>query len=129
MKRLTALTVIFGCTSCSWQFSVPGFGERDITADGPNISQTLKKLPAVPLLESSAEGQGASFLQEPDPAEVLALYQSVLDRIADAEANYHVARRVAELQLQQAEDAAIRGEAEPYREAVAALERLLADEN
>ena len=68
-------------------------------------------------------------LQEPDPEEVLALYRSVLDQLRSKKQNHFVARRIAELEMEQAELALIERVVEaPYKTAIQSLERLLLEE-
>ncbi len=118
---VTAIT--FSVSSCTFHLPLPGivFGERNIELPGPTVGETLKTLQGVP--------ETSQLQQKPNPEEVLALYRSVLDQLHNKQQNYFVARRIAELEMEQAELALIDGlNKAPYRQAIQSLERLLLEE-
>ena len=129
MPRLATLTpfpmtaLVLALSGCALHLPLPDFvfGERNIDRPGPTVGKTLKKLQGVP--------ESDETLQEPDPEEVLALYRSVLDQLRSKKQNHFVARRIAELEMEQAELALIEGVVEaPYKTAIQSLERLLLEE-
>lgn len=115
--------IVLAVSSCTFQLPRPGFvfGNSNIDPPGPTVGETLKNIQGVPQFNEQ--------LHKPDPEEVLAMYRSVLDRVRGREQNYFVARRIAELEMEQAELALIEGTLDaPYGKAIQSLERLLQEE-
>lgn len=108
------LVAVMALTGCS-------FGGNPARDSGPLVGDILKQRDSLPVLNEPV------VAQVPDPAEVMARYTEVVARVADRQQQFDIARRIAELRLEQANEAAVTGEPEPYDEAIVALESLLED--
>lgn len=99
---------------CSW------FGDDNLVQDkGPRLADVIDELPGLELPEAG--------VYEPTREEVMAAYERVYGMMPNVGENLAVGKRLADLQMDVAEDKDIQGEFDPYAQAVELYERLLAD--
>ncbi|MEM6708621.1 MAG: tetratricopeptide repeat protein [Pseudomonadota bacterium] len=114
--RLSVLLLAFAVTAsgCSWI----GLGKsKEFDRKAPKLSELLAELPPLELPEEQVE--------PPSAEDALAAYEQVYGVLPQADENFAIGRRLADLKMARGEARDIDGEAAPYDDAVALYEELL----
>lgn len=114
MSRFAAIALSLALSSCA---ALPDWG-----AEPPPPAPTLADLPAVELPAASEP------LPQLSTAELTAVYQRALDANRDPELDRQLRHRLADLQMQQAEEEVDVAVASGFNEPIAAYKQLLAQE-
>ena len=113
--RLLGGIIVLGLLAggCGW-FG----GSADLERRAPKLGELLTELPPLELPEDSAE--------QPTIEDALVAYEQVYGVLPDRDENFAVGRRLADLRMAEGENRDIEGATEPYGDAVALYEELLA---
>ncbi|XOV86618.1 MAG: tetratricopeptide repeat protein [Pseudomonadota bacterium] len=96
-------------------------GTRAVVPEAPRVGQIGTKLVGM----KAAEVRPAMREAAPDRETVLSLYREVLPQVPDTAERFEISRRIAELELQRASDAAGAGEVVDFHVAIDAIRSVL----